>query len=111
MEEQTLIRKIDSMSSDVHFHHGNILMTIGPRISWPGLSYQSYARFTDIVDIQFWNLSQLIDPNIDIEKVKNRVIKTVSKSIEASEICQIYTVGSVVLTLLGNQLTQRSFWP
>ena len=110
MEEQTLIRKIDSMSSDVHFH-GNILMTYGPRISWPGLSYQSYARFTDIVDIEFWNLSQLIDPNIDIEKVKNRVIKTVSKSIEASEICQIYTVGSIVLTLLGNQLTQRSFWP
>ena len=47
MEEQTLIRKIDSMSSDVHLH-GNILMTYGPRISWPGLSYQSYARFTDL---------------------------------------------------------------
>ena len=63
------------------------------------------------MDIQFWNLSQLIDPNKKIEQIEHRVIKTVSKSIEASENCQIYTVGSMVLTLLGNQLTQRSFWP
>ena len=56
---------------------------------------------------RFWNLKDLQDPSIKIEKAKKRKIS--SSIIAAHYICDC--VGSIVVTTEGRDLVQRSFWP
>ena len=110
IEEKCLIRKIEFMASDVTIHD-HILMACGPRISYPGLSYQSYARFTTMLELKIWNMDQLLDQSVKLEQIANRTILTQSKSVDTCEIIALDKVGSNVLMTVDNKLIQRSFWP
>ena len=110
IEEKYLIRKIEFMASDVTIHD-HILMACGPRISYPGLSYQSYARFTTMLELKIWNMDQLLDQSVKLEQIANRTILTQSKSVDTCEIIALDMVGSNVLMTVDNKLIQRSFWP
>ena len=64
----------------------------------------------------FWNLTELLDSNVKIEDVSNRIIE-ISGTCNtlhlqgAQENCAIVGGGSTVLTTEGQSLVSRSFWP
>ena len=106
---ERLVRKINCMATDVIIQN-NILMACGPKISYQGLKYQSYARFTTMLEFKFWDLKQLVDSNLKTEDVKNRIIETENKNVDSTESCFANMVGSDVLITSDFKLIQRSFW-
>ena len=110
IEEKYLIRKIEFLASDILIYD-RILMACGPRISYPGLSYQNYARFTTMLELKVWNMDQLLDQSVKFEQIANRTISMQCKTVDTCEIIALDKVGSNVLMTVDNKLIQRSFWP
>ena len=101
MENQNLIRHILACDyvTDVNIQ-GNVLMACSDNFASTGSVEKETA-------IRFWDLTQLMDNSIKIDKISNRKIQT--EEVEALQICAM--VGSNVFTTESNILVQRSFWP
>ena len=103
MENHTCIRHIVTNASDISII-GNILFICGIHSD----------RFETRLGHQFWDLNQLTDISVKNEDISSRKIEAYANLQHlqnSQEICASAIIGNRVLTIEGQSVVQRSFWP
>ena len=109
MEAKNILRHIPRTSTKHWFENLNLnssILMICEQCEDKDDSVDSFS-----VDIQFWNLAQLLDHRVKIEDVSRRTITSnQSKELYENDILPVI-VGSDAVIAVNYSIVKRSFWP